>query len=128
MDTGPLNRRGFISRLAAAVGGLAVVPLLAQPARAGRSTWRRRFGYGYGYGGWGGYYAPRYRISTHRRFYGPRFYGAPYPPVYGGPRFYGPAYGPPVPPPVYGPAYGPYYPPLLKRTPRVADPLALLEA
>src|SRR4051794_12427191 len=80
MDTNQVNRRGFLGRLAAIVGGLAVVPTLAQPAMAGRSRWRR-------YGGWG-YGGPRW--TTHRRRfygYGPGYYGG-----YGGWGGYG--YGP----------------------------------
>jgi hypothetical protein len=65
-SSGMENRRGFIKRLAAVVGGLAAVPVLARPAQAGRSRWRGGWG-GYGYGGWSR------RSWSHRRFWGPGF-------------------------------------------------------
>ncbi len=129
MQSSMENRRGFIKRLAAVVGGLAAVPVLARPAQAGRSHWRGGWG-GYGYGGWGR------RSWSHRRFWGP---GLPYGGYGGwgyGPGFWnGGSYGGRIYRPFRG-GIGPYnyyygsgyYPPMLKlQKSKVMDPLALLE-
>jgi len=128
------NRRGFLKRLVAAVGGLTLIPAFAGTAQAGRSRFRGWGGYGYGY--------PR---RSHRRFYGgfPGYGGYGYPGrggfapgiynrgynggYYGGGMPYGGGFYRPVVPVVpYG---GGYYPPILKlNKPRlVGDPLSLLE-
>jgi len=132
------NRRGFLTRLAAVVGGLAAVPVLARPAQAGRSHWRGGWG-GYGFGGYGR------RSWSHRRYWGGYPYGGfggyPYG-GYGGygfaPRYYnynGGFYGGGIYRPFQG-GIGPYnfyngggfYPPMLKlQKAKVMDPLALLD-
>jgi hypothetical protein len=127
MENSKADRRGFLRKMIAVVGGLAAVPMLSRPAQAGRSHWRgygygyrrsrsrRRWGgYGYpGYGGWGGY-GPRY--------YGRGYYRAPYggyySPYYGGWGGYGyPGYG----------GYGVGIPMLKREEPRAIDALSLLE-
>ncbi len=127
MQSGMENRRGFIKRLAAVVGGLAAIPVLARPAQAGRSRWRGGYG---GYGGWGR------RSFSRRRFWGP---GIPYggyggwggynPGIYNryyyGGGLYSPFQGGVVP---YNLYRGGYYPPVMKlQKSQVMDPLALLD-
>jgi hypothetical protein len=126
MDHHVTNRRGFLGRLAAMVGGLGLLSALPRPALAGRST-RRRYGYGgYGYGGYGVPYGGYGRIPSRRRGYGGYGYG--YPGGYGGP--YVQPYFVPAPPPFYGP-YGPPRGIYLRLNgparPRVTDALSLLE-
>ncbi|HEX8200864.1 MAG TPA: hypothetical protein VF590_10270 [Isosphaeraceae bacterium] len=140
MENQITHRRGFLGKLAAALGGLALIPGLARPALAGRSS-RRRYGfggYGYGYGyGYGPGFAPYgrpYRRSSYRRGFGGYGYGYPGPGAYGG---YGGPYVQPyavpvLPPPIYGPGfYGPPRGIYLRLNgparPRVADALSLLE-
>lgn len=105
MATLQLNRRGFFGRLAAVVGGLAVVPALTQTAHA--RSWRRGWGWGshrrfWGFPGLGrGFYGG----------YGPGFYGGYGPGFYGGgPLFYNRGYyGAPFVTPYYStPYYSPY--------------------
>ena len=131
----PMERRRFLGRLVAALGGLAVVPAMATNALA-RSSRRRGFYYG---GGWGGYGYGGYRgrlsssrrrklyrqRSSDRRFYGPR-YGYP---GYAPRSYYAPAPGyfaPPPPPVFYGPPGG-YFPPFSRLNTPARDALALLE-
>jgi hypothetical protein len=143
MENSKADRRGFLRKMVAVVGGLAAVPMLSRTAQAGRSHWR---GYGYGYRrsgyrrGWGGYryrgygYGPGYYRGysgvPYGGYYGRGYSGVPY----GG--YYGRGYSG-VP---YGGYYGPYYGgyggyggygvgiPMLKREePRAIDALSLLE-
>jgi hypothetical protein len=125
MDGKATTRRGFLSRLAAWAGGVALVPAMAGPAMAGRS--RRRWGWGYP--GWGYGYGRRVSSRRRRFFYGGYPYGRGF---YGGGfynrGYYGAPYAPlPRPAPYFYPRG--YYGPLLKLdTPaRTLDPLALLE-
>jgi hypothetical protein len=133
------TRRGFLGRLGAWLGGLAIVPALGlgRTALAGRTTQLRRMyrrGYGFGVPRYGhgvpGYRLRGHRHTTHRRVFGGYVvpyggYGVPY----GG---YGVPYGggvqirigPGVAPGYYG---GGYYP-MLRRGGGPASPLSLLEA
>jgi hypothetical protein len=137
MENSKADRRGFLRKMVAVVGGLAAVPMLSRPAQAGRSH-RRGYGYGYrrssfrrGWGGYGyrGFYGPGY-------YYGRGYYRAPYGGYYYGRGYYGAPYGG-----YYSPYYGGWggygYPgyggygvgvPMLKRDePRAIDALSLLE-
>jgi hypothetical protein len=126
MESGKVNRRGFLGRLGVVLGGLAAIPAMSGSAEAGRS---RRRGWGRGW-------------SSHRRGYGYRPYGSGYGPYgYGGYGYrpYGYGYGGGyVAPPVYrgyyyppaAPVYpGVAYPPLMQRQGSpLSDALSLLEA
>lgn len=126
MTSETATRRGFLGRLAAAIGGLAMVPVVADTAQA-RS--RRR---GWGYGGWG--YGRR--GSSHRRFYGPGYgYGGYAPRYYAPPRVitpygggwggWGGGYYAPAPRIYVTPGY---YPPVMQNgAVRPLDALSLLE-
>jgi len=96
MEDTNITRRGFWGRFAAVVGGLAVVPVLTQPAQA-RS--RRRWGWGPGWGR----SRSRFRYWGRPYSYGPGYY-APGP--YIGPRYYYRGYNAA---PYYAPS--PYYQP-----------------
>src|SRR5512135_3000959 len=125
MEDRKADRRGFLRKMVAVVGGLAAIPMLSRPAQAGRSHWRGWGGYGYGYRrssfrrGWRGY--PGYG-GYGPGFYGRGFYGAPYggfySPYYGGYGGYGvPGYG----------GYGVGIPIMKREEPRAIDALSLLE-
>lgn len=128
MDRGITSRRGFLGRLAAICGGLAVVPMLSRRAHArshrrggwgwGRWSSGRRFWGGYGYPG--GFYSRGYYGIPSSGYYGipyggyyRGYYSAPVYPYYGGWGGYG--------------GYN-YYPPMLKRdAPKAIDAFKLLE-
>jgi len=124
-----IQRRRFLGRLAAVMGGLVALPALATPALA-RS--RRRF---YG-GGWGGYPYNRRSISRRRYwgpgygggYYGGGYYGGGYRGGYAAPGYYAPPRIIVQPPPVYYGPGGGYYPPFSRIDTPARDALALLEA
>lgn len=134
MERKQLSRRGFVGRLAAALGAFAAVPAMAGTAQAGWS--HRRFGYGWGGRGWShGRFGRGFGFG--RGFFGPGYYGG-YPGYYGGgygggflgPNYYNRGYfGSPFMQP-YSPYYGNgggIYIPLNGPARRPANPLHLLE-
>lgn len=128
MENNRTDRRGFLGKLVAVVGGLAAVPMLSRPALAGRSHWRGWGGYGYGmrrsgirpgyggYGGIGGYGNGFYNRGFNVSPYG----GGIYSPGFGGYGGY-PGYG------GYG-GYGVGIPILKRDDRRAIDVLSLLES
>jgi hypothetical protein len=121
MQATAMDRRGFLGRLGAVVGGLALIGAGAQPAEA-RS--RRRWGWGgQAWGGsrrrYGGGAYPGYNYG-----YQPQYYGAPmyYNRGFGGVRYRRQFYGAPR---TYPGA--PVYVPMSGRTTSRTDVLRLLE-